>query len=100
MTTLDKLKSIAEKSERLSWLVCAADKHAVEDVCSALKVAIAQLEIYEGAIESISSKHKPRHETEEYWLKISHEQCSIVLATDTKIARQAKLDAEKLGENL
>jgi hypothetical protein len=41
------------------------------------------------ALETIASEHKPRHETEEYWTKIDHSQCAVVLATDTKIARKA-----------
>lgn len=48
-----------------------------------------EIERLREALESISSKHKPRHETKEYWLSISHEQCAEVLATDTKIARAA-----------
>jgi len=47
-----------------------------------LKVAVE-------ALESIASKHRDRHDTEEYWMKIKHEQCATVLATDTKIARNA-----------
>ena len=36
----------------------------------------------------IASKHKPKHDTEEYWLSLTIEECATVLATDTKIARQ------------
>lgn len=47
------------------------------------------------ALTSIASEHKPSTETEEHWLKKSHEDCAMVLATDTKIARNAlnKLEA-------
>lgn len=41
------------------------------------------------ALESIASKNKPRHDSEEYWRKISHESCAAVLAEDTRIAREA-----------
>jgi hypothetical protein len=44
---------------------------------------------YRTALDSIASINKPRHETEEYWLNVPHAQCAIVLATDTKIAREA-----------
>lgn len=48
-----------------------------------------QVERYRQALESIASNHRPRHSEEEYWQKINHEQCATVLATDTKIAREA-----------
>lgn len=42
------------------------------------------------ALKSIASEHKPSHAEEEYWTeKRSHEECATVLATDTKIARDA-----------
>jgi hypothetical protein len=44
--------------------------------------------LYE-ALTSIASEHKKRHDQEEYWLHLDHERCATVLATDTKIARQA-----------
>jgi hypothetical protein len=53
-------------------------------------------EIYKEALESIASLHRPRHSTEEHWMSVTHEDCSIVLATDTKIARTALKDCEEL----
>lgn len=44
------------------------------------------------ALTAIASLDKKKHEKEEYWLKITHEQCATVLATDTKIARKALKD--------
>jgi hypothetical protein len=64
----------------------------VERLRSALSVA-------NGALETLASSHKPRHDKEEYWNAIPYEVRSTVLATDTKIAREAltKLN-EILGE--
>lgn len=60
----------------------------------------AQLENVVGALGSIASAHKPSHDTEEYWLKREHEACATVLATDTKIARNALTDVRKFVEGL
>lgn len=54
-----------------------------------IKLLNEKLKIASDALTVISSEHKPRHETEDYWLSISHEQCATVLATDTKLARNA-----------
>jgi regulator of replication initiation timing len=53
------------------------------------KTLKAQCSRYKEALESIASKHRPRHEKEGYWLAIDHASCATVLATDTKIARNA-----------
>lgn len=52
-----------------------------------------------GALTTIASVHKPRHSQEEYWISISHKQCATVLATDTKIAREALAEFENALEN-
>lgn len=52
-----------------------------------LRGLIIRLRSAEAALKIIASTHRPRHDTEEYWLKINHEQCAVVLVTDTKIAR-------------
>lgn len=56
-----------------------------------------QFEVAKDALVCISSKDKPRHEQEEYWIKLSHERCATVIATDTKIARQTLQEIEKIG---
>lgn len=51
------------------------------------------------ALTSIASAHHPSDDTEERWLKRTHEQCATVLATDTKIARNALAASdERLGK--
>lgn len=65
------------------------------DICE-YEVAIEKLQDLEAklakaieALTSIASLDRKTHDAEEYWLnKRSHEECSVVLATDTKIARQ------------
>lgn len=42
-----------------------------------------------GALESISSKHKPRHSEIDYWLGVGHQATAEVVANDTKFAREA-----------
>src|SRR5258708_1335557 len=49
------------------------------------------------ALTSIASVYKKRHAEEEYWLKIEHEHCATVLATDTKIARECLSRCKEMG---
>jgi hypothetical protein len=39
-------------------------------------------------IKSIASQNEPMHSYQKYWLKISHEDCALVLANDTKVSRK------------
>lgn len=48
-----------------------------------------QNEIMKEALTSIASLHRSKHDTEEYWMKLKKEGLACVLATDTKIARNA-----------
>ena len=65
-----------------------AEKHALANPSTILQLIKEHQEMRE-ALESISSKNKPRHDDAKYWQAISREQCAEVLANDTRIARQA-----------
>lgn len=43
----------------------------------------------------MASLQKPNHEKKEYWFDLTKEECAIVLATDTKIARQCLKELEE-----
>lgn len=142
MTTLDKLKSIAEKrgleyffSEKtmlaytkeeyesqvkifksLANAIPVTDSETTETLRSALKVAIAQLEIYEGAIEFYGDENlydvhlhgiDGTYPGDQYLHGYEILDCELKTNIDGtlykshgKHARQAKLDADKLGEGL
>ena len=76
------------KTYRKDASLIAQSRNSLPGILRALRALVE-------SSEAISSKDKPRHETEEYWQKISHEQCATVLATDTKIARKALADAAR-----
>ena len=54
--------------------------------CEKLKLGLA---IALDALTSIANSTKPEQATFSYWKGMSHRECADVLATDTKIARDA-----------
>lgn len=79
-----KLTEILKELDQLQkYCEILADK-----VKEGFKLRAENLKMRE-AIGAISSPNKNRHEKEEYWLGVGHVQCATVLATDTKIARNA-----------
>jgi predicted nuclease with TOPRIM domain len=82
------IKRLKDKNAELQEEVLAEHQAAVDMFGKYDELKDENIKLKE-ALESIASKHKPKHAKEEYWLKISHEQCATVLATDTKIARNA-----------
>lgn len=70
--------------------------HVIEH--SAYQALAAKLEKAREALKSVASKNKPRHESHEYWLGISHTSCAEVLANDTKLARQTLAELGDEGE--
>ena len=65
----------------------------VEELEKKLKIAMDALKI-------IASVHSQRKSTEEYWMARKKEQCALVLATDTKIARNALKESEVTDDEI
>lgn len=76
---LQKLKESGDSGGAKAVGICCASFNPLIDIA----IDMAR------ALEIISSSHRPRHSKEKYWLSLSIEKCAVVLATDTKIARQA-----------
>ena len=95
---IDKLKSIAERSERECAGFMGIDGLFVQhylELRAALRVAIAQLEIYEGAIDfSMADDMWVSNGEYDEWFKYKY------TTWYQDVLLSAKQDAEKLGENL
>jgi len=78
----------------------AASRSAIPKLIDLVQRQAALLKEAEEALASIASLEKLRQDQEKYWLGISHKQCATVLATDTKIAREAlaKIRAMREGK--
>ena len=100
--SIDKLKSIAERSERECAGFMGIDGLFVQhylELRAALRVAIAQLEIYEGAIEFYGKvyNHDNCFRPDLGTYVLANTEGSSEIETDRGFrARQAKLEADEI----
>lgn len=73
-------RDLMEAKPYFNWEVCAL---------------LDEIDELREALTSIASPHKPRHDSEEYWAGFDAKTLATVLATDTKIARNALLSAQE-----
>ena len=66
-----------------------SNAHFISNARTDIHLLLEIVRIHNEALVSIASVHRQRHSEEEYWLKVKHEDCATVLATDTKISRNA-----------
>lgn len=84
--------ALREQKEEIHAL--RQQNQALADDGELIRIERDEFREFREPLESIASLHKPNHDTEEYWLTVLHARCATVLATDTKIARNALKKAQ------
>ena len=69
--------------------IAAANPTKILSLLDQIEMLNKKLQVARESLTSIASLSRPRHDNAKYWQGLSREQCAIVVAKDTQIARLA-----------